>query len=141
MPGGVKRLNERRAGMEPGLGVLFLAAFPMVLWLFQGSAVALFSAMLQFGLLGLALRLVARGQEITRAYHAARVAHRPKLPRKVIGSVLIGLVVFILAGHQFHALTVPLLCGIAATGLSIAAFGVDPMKDKGLDDPERPIAD
>ncbi|MBS0125587.1 hypothetical protein [Thetidibacter halocola] len=127
--------DRREQGVEAGLGVLFLAAFPLVLWLFQGSAVALLSALVEFMLLALALRLIAQGQAVTRAYDAARVAYRPKLPRKLMGSTLIGLVVLILAGHQFPTLLWPLACGLMAFLLSVLAFGIDPMKDKGLDDP------
>ncbi len=125
----------RQNNVDAGLNVLFLAAFPLVLWLFQGSVALLATALVQMFLLAAGLRMISRGQAIQRDYDAARMAHRPRLPRKVLGSVLIGIVVLILAGHQFHSLALPLLFGVLATTLSIAAFGFDPMKDKGLDDP------
>jgi hypothetical protein len=127
--------DRRGQGVETGLGVLFLAAFPLVLWLFQGSAVALLSAVLEFALLAMALRLIAQGQAVARAYDAARVARRPKLPRKLIGSALIGVAVLILAGHQFPTVLWPMVCGLTASGLSVLAFGLDPLRDKGFDDP------
>lgn len=128
--------NSKDQGGDAGLSVLFLAALPLILWVFQGSALGLIFAVLQFGLFALALRLIARGLETTRAYEAARVARRPKVPQKLVGSALIGLVLLILAGHQFQTIFMPLGCGLVGFALSVAAFGIDPMKDKGFDDPE-----
>ncbi|WP_097805527.1 hypothetical protein [Pelagimonas varians] len=114
---------------------MFLAAFPLVLWLFQGSLLGIATALLQIGMFSIALRLISRGQEIHRSYNLAQVATPPRLPRKLMGSVLIGIVVVILAGHHFVSLALPVALGFAAMGLSIAAFGMDPRKAKGVDDP------
>ena len=43
----------------------------------------------------------------------------------------------ILAGHHFSDLLFPLVLGAMATGLSLAAFGLDPRTDKRAEDPER----
>ena len=126
----------QQASFDSGLNVLFLAAFPLLLWLFQGSAAGVVAAVLEVLLFAVALRLISRGQAVQRAYDAADVAYRPLLPRKTLGSLLIGLVVFILAGHQFTSLALPTALGALAAGLAIAAFGLDPMRDKGLDRPE-----
>ena len=120
---------------DSGLNVLFLASFPLVLWFFQGSMVLVVTAILQMALLSFALRLISQGQKIKQAYDAASVAKRPKLPRKVLGSVLIGVVVLVLSGHHFVSLGIPMALGLIATGLGIAAFGTDPWKDKGHDNP------
>ena len=119
-----------------GLNVLFLASFPLVLWFFQGSAVLVVTAVIQMALLSAGLRLISNGQRVHRAYDSARVAKRPRLPRKFLGSSLIGLVVLILAGHHFVSLGIPMAMGVLATALSLAAFGMDPLKDKGINDPE-----
>ncbi|WP_299925258.1 hypothetical protein [uncultured Pelagimonas sp.] len=121
---------------DSGLNVMFLAAFPLVLWIFQGSLSGVATALLEMGLFSVALRLISRGQELQRAYDLAQVATAPKLPRKVIGSALIGIVVFILAGHHFPTLVAPSFVGLVAMGLSLTAFGVDPLADKGADNPE-----
>lgn len=131
-----KSEKDEQTGFDSGLNVLFLACFPLVLWFFQGSTALLVTAIVEMALFSFALRLISRGQKIQRAYDEATVAHRPRFPRKVVGSVLIGLMVFVLAGHQFVSLGIPMLLGGLATTLSIAAFGPDPWKDKGLDNPE-----
>lgn len=114
-----------------GLNVLFLAAFPLLLLLFQGSPSGVFTAVLALFLLGMALRLISRGQRLQKDYDAAVNAERPRTPRKLMGAILIGVFVLILSGHHFVSLHVPLLMGCLACGLAIAAFGMDPLKDKG----------
>ena len=130
-----KKASAEAANFDSALNVMFLAAFPLLLWVFQGSFAGIATALLEIWLFSIALRLISRGQAAQRAYDAADVAQRPAVPRKLMGSLLIGLMVLILAGHQFGSLAMPLLSGAAATALSIAAFGLDPLKDKGLDDP------
>ncbi len=121
---------------DSGLNVMFLAAFPLVLWLFQGSLTGIATALLEMGLFSIALRLISRGQDIQLSFELAPVAKAPKFPRKIVGSFLIGLVVLILAGHHFPSLSAPIMIACVATGLSLMAFGLDPLKDKGADNPE-----
>ncbi|WGW05337.1 hypothetical protein [Tropicibacter oceani] len=125
-----------KTSFDPGLNVLLLAAFPLVLWLFQDSAVSIVIAVIEMALLATALRLIATGQKEQRDYDAAAVAIKPRLPRKTLGSLLIGVMVLILAGMHFDSLLLPLLLGLIAFGLGVMAFGLDPMQDKGLDDPD-----
>lgn len=117
--------------LDAGLNVLFLAALPMLLWLFRGSFSEIAAGIALIWMLSLALRLISRGQRLQEDYEAAATAPRPRLPRKIIGSVLLGVLALILAGHQYDALALPLACGFAATGLSLIAFGPDPLADKG----------
>lgn len=128
-------LSERPQS-SAGLSVMFLAAFPLVLWLFQGSIFGVATAVLDILLFIIALRFIAGGQRVHNAYNLAQMAKRPKLPRKVIGSVLIGVVVFILAGYQVATPVAPIALAVSATSLSLLAFGFDPMRNKGLDNPE-----
>ncbi|WP_417719397.1 hypothetical protein [Salipiger sp.] len=123
--------------LDTGLGMLLLAAFPMILLLFQGSMATALAAVLQLGLLLTAVGLIHRGQEIRRDYDLDETARAPRLPRKALGSVLLGVLVMILAGHHFSDLLFPLVLGAMATGLSLAAFGLDPRTDKRAEDPER----
>ncbi|MFZ7091605.1 hypothetical protein [Primorskyibacter sp. 2E233] len=128
--------NLGGAAIDPGLNILFLAAFPLVLWLFQDSTLGIVTALIEMLLFAVALRLISSGQKIQDAYNAAEVAHRPRVPRKVIGSLLIGVMVMILAGMHYDTLIFPLMIGGVALGLSLTSFGIDPLQDKGLDNPE-----
>lgn len=128
-------LQSGMSRFDSGLNVLFLSAFPLLLWLFKGSFSGIATAVAEIWILSVALRMISMGQRIQDDYDAAPVAQRPRLPRKLLGSVLIGLMVMILAGHLFDALLLPLLVGLLGTALSVLAFGIDPLKDKGAVDP------
>ncbi|WP_353473189.1 hypothetical protein PVT71_03910 [Salipiger sp. H15] len=116
--------------LDSGIGILLLAAFPLLMLLFQGSPTTVFTAVLVLGLFATALRLIHRGTMIAAAYDAAESARAPRLPRKLIGSVLLGVLVMILAGHHFVSLPVPFALGLCGFALSVAAFGRDPLTDK-----------
>lgn len=121
---------------DSALNIMFLAGFPLLLWVFQGSFAGVLTGLLEIWLFAMALRLISRGQKAQQVYDRASVARKPRFPRKVMGSVLIGIMVMVLAGYQFGTVVVPVLIGVLGAGLSLTAFGVDPMKDKGLDDPD-----
>lgn len=122
-----------RAQLDSGLNFLFLAAFPLLLWIFDSTFAGLATAVASMWVLSLALRLISVGQQLHHDYDRAEVARAPRVPRKVIGSVLIGFVVLVLAGHKFADLLLPALSGGLACLLSIKAFGLDPLRHKGLD--------
>lgn len=123
-------LPPSQAEYDSGLNILFLAAFPLFAWLFQGSFAGIATAFVQLWILSVALRLIASGQVIHRTYDATPGARAPRLPRKLLGSVMLGVMVMILAGHHFNSLLLPMLTGMLAVALSIAAFGLDPMRNK-----------
>ncbi|SFE48375.1 hypothetical protein [Roseivivax sediminis] len=127
---------DRPSAAVDALPLLILAALPILLWLFDGSLPALLGALVHFGLLGGAAVLIAQGHEAQVAYDAASVARRPAVPKKLLGAVLLGLMVFLLAGSRFSELAPPVMMGLAAAGFAIAAFGLDPLRHKGLDDPD-----
>ena len=116
--------------LESGIGILLLAAFPLLLLLFQGPASTAFTAVLMLVIFATALRLIHRGTAIAAAYEAAETAKAPRLPRKMIGSALLGLLVMILAGHHFVSLAIPSALGLLGFGLGVAAFGRDPLTNK-----------
>ncbi len=116
--------------LESGIGILMLAVFPLLLLLFQGPPATAFTAVLMLSLFAVAVRLIHRGATIAAAYDAAESAKAPRLPRKMIGSALLGLLVMILAGHHFVSLVMPFGLGVLGFGLGVAAFGRDPLTDK-----------
>lgn len=124
--------------LDSGLNILFLAALPMLLWIFQGSFSGMATGIAMIWTLSVALRLISTGQKIHRAYDAATSARPPRLPRKLLGSALLGFVALILAGHRFDALLLPVGCGVAAAILSLIAFRPDPMTRKGCPESAQP---
>lgn len=122
-----------RAQLDTGLNFMFLSAFPLLLWIIQDSFAGIATAFALLWVLSLALRLISVGQQMHFDYDQAEIARAPRIPRKLIGSVLIGFVVLVLAGHKYDNLWLPLLAGGVAVGLSLAAFGLDPRQDKCTD--------
>ncbi|MEM9268919.1 MAG: 5-bromo-4-chloroindolyl phosphate hydrolysis family protein, partial [Pseudomonadota bacterium] len=77
--------------------------------------------------------LVNEGLRAAEAYEARSIAKPPAMPRKLLGSIALGVGVF--TAHVLGAgagLLGGLIFGAAATALSLVAFGLDPMKAKGI---------
>ncbi|MBV2359919.1 hypothetical protein KUH32_09045 [Thalassococcus sp. CAU 1522] len=107
------------------LGALFLAAIPVLIWPFGADHFSMTTAAVMMGFLGLALHLIGNGLALQNAHRADPSNPLPRLPYKAFGYLLIGLVVFVLAGHKIDGLLPASLCGILAAGLAFAAFGPD----------------
>lgn len=84
------------------------------------------------GILLLAAWMTREGIKAQEAYEARKIAKRPALPRKMLGSVLTGagLAVAGLAGHGPVDAAIFAVLGAA---LHFFAFGPDPLSDKGAE--------
>lgn len=115
--------------------VLFIPAIPLVATSLNDGVGSLAMALIGAGLWTAAAWLLRDGLRAEAEYNARRVAHRPALPRKIISAVLMGL------GTAFAAYThhigdgflAPALLAVCAGGLHIAAFGLDPLRAKGME--------
>ena len=94
-----------------------------------GLALALFAALT----LTLAAWLLREGLRAEAAYNARKVARRPALPRKMLASALTGVGIGIAAFTNDTMLLGSVLYGIIATGLHVAAFGIDPLQNKRME--------
>ncbi len=94
-----------------------------------GMAVGLTGA----AILILAAWLLRDGLRAEAAYNARKVARRPAFPRKVFASVLTGIGVALAVYKNYPGVLAPAIFGLVATGLHSAAFGFDPVKNKGMD--------
>lgn len=130
---------QHRASSEESavdlLPLMFLAASPLLFWLLTGSTGAALGAIFHLGLMSFAIFLIRRGCAVEARYKAAQTARKPKVPRKILGSMMLGVSALLLAASHFATWTPPLAFGAAACLLSLLAFGIDPMRDKGFDDP------
>ncbi|OSQ52623.1 5-bromo-4-chloroindolyl phosphate hydrolysis family protein [Marivita geojedonensis] len=100
-------INDGAIGM--GLGLLGAATLLLGAWLLRGGLTA------------------------EAAYHARKVARRPGFPRKTAAAVLAGVGVGIAAFSNEPGFVAPVIFGLAATALHLGAFGLDPMRDKGME--------
>jgi hypothetical protein len=83
--------------------------------------------------LGLGAWLLRDGLRAEAAYDTRPVARRPALPRKILAAVLTGGGTLLAALSGGTDLGGSILYAIAAGALHLAAFGLDPLRDKRLE--------
>ncbi|TKD25067.1 hypothetical protein FBT96_03505 [Rhodobacter capsulatus] len=112
---------------------LVFAAFPFLLNAFGDGPLALARSLGAFATIGLAAFLMREGLKAEAAFAARKTARRPALPRKALGSILLG--AGLAAGAQAPELGLIGAGVVAAVGaaLGLIAFGLDPMRDKGME--------
>lgn len=121
---------------DPLILVLALAGFPMAVSLFKSDVYSAAMAIGSLAVFVVALKLLVHGQAIQRDYDDADTALAPRVPRKALAAVLIGLVVTAHSAYDMAALPVAVLLGVITSFLSVAAFGPDPRHDKRIAPPE-----
>lgn len=77
--------------------------------------------------------LLREGLKAQSAYDARKVARRPALPRKILAAILAGCGAALAAWKAEPGLVTAAIYGIATAGLYVAAFGLDPLQDKGTE--------
>ena len=115
--------------------VLFVPAIVLVATTFSDGAVPMAFGLVGAAALTLAAWLLRSGLRAEAEYNARKVARRPALPRKMFASVLtgIGAALAVIAHLNSFGILSPLIFGLAAGGLHLAAFGIDPLKHKGME--------
>lgn len=122
--------------------LLFIPAIPLIFLSLTDGAIGLTLGLVAAGMLTLAAWLLREGLRAQAAFDARKVARRPAFPRKMAASLLTGLGVTVAAfktemmAAYFQSepgILAPLLYGGAALVLHGLAFGLDPLKDKGMD--------
>lgn len=134
-----------RARVEPAgarANILFLPALPLVFLSLNDGAIGMTIGLVAAGLLTAAAFLLREGLRAEAAYNAKRTARRPAIPRKIFASVLTGLGTALAAYRTEFldaeaasqvSLLAPILFGAVAAALHSVSFGIDPMKDKGME--------
>lgn len=83
--------------------------------------------------MALAAWLLRDGLRAEAAYNARKVARRPAVPRKMLASLLTGTGVAIAAYSGDSGIFGAALYGAVALALHVAAFGIDPLKNKRME--------
>ena len=125
-------LGQRRTRAGFRVNLLFLLPLPLIWKAFTGTPIQMASYLGALALMLLAAWLTREGLQAEDAFHARKVARRPALPRKILGAVALalGLGLTGLAGHGVWAAGIFAVLGL---GLHLAAFGLDPLKGKGVE--------
>jgi hypothetical protein len=110
--------------------ILFVPGLVLVITAFGDGPVKLATALAGAAILTLAAWLLREGLRAQAAFDARKVARRPALPRKMLASALTGIGVGLAAVTHDNGLLGSALYGVMALGLHVAAFGVDPLRDK-----------
>lgn len=113
--------------------LLYVPAIVLVFTSLNNGPVTLVTALIGAGVLTLAAWMLQEGLRAEAAYNARKVARRPAVPRKMLASALTGIGVAIAAYTGDSGMVGSILYGVAALGLHIAAFGIDPMADKRME--------
>ena len=112
---------------------LFLPPIILAATSLIGGPVTLVAGLIGAGVLTLAAWLLREGLRAEAAYDARKVARRPAMPRKIFATLLTGVGIGIAAWSKDGGLIGPILYGLAASGLHLAAFGIDPLADKRME--------
>jgi hypothetical protein len=125
--------RQRKPGLGGKLLFYYLTPIPFVIRAFAGSPGGLILGLSAAALMALAVWLTLEGIRAHDAFDTRRVARKPAIPRKIIGSALTGLGLG-LGGMMAGAETLHSV-GFALFGafLHLAAFGPDPLKNKGME--------
>jgi hypothetical protein len=121
-PGGTWRAN-----------LLFLSAFAFLFPAFGDAPDAMLMGLAAGGLLILSAWLAREGLKARAAWEALKVARRPAFPRLLVSAFACGAALLV-GGVIAHGWSLyPALYGIAGIALHFGAFGMDPMRDKGME--------
>lgn len=113
--------------------LMFLAPVALlVAGLFKG-ALGLALALGGAGALALGAWLLRGGLQAEAAYAARKTARRPALPRKIAAAVLAGAGIGLGALSHGNGIIASVLFGTVTLALHLAAFGLDPLRDKGME--------
>lgn len=119
------------------INILFvLPVIALVLSLIQ-PVMALAADLSGVAALFLGAWLTRDGVRAEDAYQERKVAKRPAIPRKLFGSIATGLGTGLLVFGGNWNLIAAILIGVIAAGLHLVSFGLDPMRDKGLEGIDR----
>lgn len=128
--GSYRGAKRTRAGGRVNL--LFLAPLPLIWKAFTTDPVGMAQYLAALGLLILSAWLTREGILAQEAYEARKVARRPALPRKIVGSLCTGAGLF-MAGIAGFGLLEAVIFAVLGTVIHSFAFGLDPLADKGMD--------
>ncbi len=112
--------------------LMFVPPLILLFTSLSGGAVALGAGLLGAASLGLAAWLLRGGLRADAAYRARAVARRPALPRKIIAALLTGIGVGFATVTGDSGLVGSVIYGAVAALAHVAAFGIDPLRNKRL---------
>ena len=124
--------GRRRSLIGGRVNAILLVPLLFTVMAFREPPLGLALDLATCGILLLAAWLTRAGLIAQEAYEARDIARRPAIPRKIFGSVATGIGLALGAYSPAHGLIAPLILGLISAGLHLAAFGPDPLGNKGM---------
>ncbi len=129
-----EQVDDRRVDAAGArANILFIPGVVVAFMSFGNGPVTLALGLVAAGALTLAAWLLREGLRAEAAYDARKVARKPAVPRKMMASLLTGAGVTLAAFAGDSGLFGSLLYGAVALALHVAAFGIDPLRDKRME--------
>jgi hypothetical protein len=113
--------------------LLFLCALLFLFPAFGDDPGDMLMGLLAGGFLILSAWLTREGMKAEAAFHARKLARRPALPRKILGAAATGAALAVGGLIADQGLIYPVFYALVGAGLHLAAFGLDPLADKGME--------
>lgn len=113
--------------------ILFVPPVILAFTSINDGAIGMALGLVGAGTLLLGAWLLRGGLTAEAAFNARKVARRPAFPRKIAAAAFTGLGSAIAAYATEPGFIAPVIFGVAASALHIGAFGIDPMRDKGME--------
>lgn len=112
---------------------LVLAAAPFLVTAFGEPPAGLAVDLAAFAAFGASAFTTREGLRAEAGFNARRVARRPAFPRKALGAVLVGAGLWLGAFAPGAGLLGPAILAAVGIVLHVLAFGLDPLRDKGME--------
>lgn len=119
------------------INILFVLPLAALLGAFFQPVTAMAADLAGVAALFLGAWLTRDGVRAEDAFDERKVARRPAIPRKLFGAVATGLGAGLLVFGGNWNLFTAILVGLIAGALHLVSFGLDPMKNKGLEGVDR----
>ncbi len=113
--------------------VLFVPPVLLAFSALGAGAVGLATGLLGAGAWVLGAWLTREGLRAEAAYHERKIARRPAIPRKMLGSLSIAVGTALGASVHGIDLVSAVIYAVIAGGLHLASFGPDPLRNKGAE--------
>ncbi|OUD10100.1 hypothetical protein BVC71_00855 [Marivivens niveibacter] len=130
--------DDRRVDPAGGKSnVMFVPPVVLAFTSIRQEPTTMITGLICAAILGLGAWLLREGLRAEAAYNARSIARRPALPRKILAAILASVGIAGAALSKDAGIIGAVIYGIAAGGLHIAAFGIDPLQNKrleGIDD-------
>ena len=136
---GTPKRRNRRIDVDPAGGranVMFIPAIVLVATTFSDGAIPMTLGLAGAAVWTLSAWLLREGLQAEAAFVARKVARRPALPRKTLAALGVGIGAALAVMAHMNTtgdLLAAILFGICASALHLAAFGIDPLKSKGME--------